>query len=252
MSPIYVIFYLMSVRNRQEELVRLLRRRGLTTVTYLTESLGVSRRTVLRDIADLRDQNFIIRTTSGPGGGIYLDPTSILLSPKLSSAEVFALLISVAVLKETYAIPFAHLADAGLKKIEQSLPRDRVLELRKILCGVYIGRPDTSLPIAIFQSIETSVLPAFETCFLRSQRMQFRYEDRNGKKTNRVADPHAMLVLSPAWYMIGYDPDKGAFRHFRMDRIGSAIVLDETFRRQALIVDEGECPFSTSFSQSKN
>ncbi len=238
----------MNIRTRNDDLIRLLRRRGSTTVAYLTESLGVSRRTVLRDIAELREQGFVIRTTAGPGGGIYLDPTSILVSPRLSSDEVFALLISLAVLKVTHAIPFAHLADAGLKKIEQSLPRERVLELREILRSVYIGHPDPDAPAPIIKAIEPSVLPAFESCFLHSRRMQFRYTDRHDKKTKRLADPHALLVLTPAWYMIGYDPDKQAFRHFRMDRIGKATVLDETFRRRTLVVNEGECPFSTSFT----
>jgi predicted DNA-binding transcriptional regulator YafY len=237
----------MNTRSRQDELIRLLRRRGSTTVAYLTESLAVSRRTALRDIAALREQGYIIRSSSGPGGGIYLDPTSILVSPKLSNSEVFALLISFAVLKETHSIPFAHLADAGLKKIEQSLTRDRVLELREILGSVYIGRPTVEMPPTSDQEIDTSVLTAFEICFLNTQRMRFRYRDRNGIKTKRIADPHAMLVLSPFWYLVGYDPDKATFRHFRMDRIGSATVLDETFRRRTFNIDEGECPF-TAFS----
>lgn len=234
----------MSARSRQDELVRLLRRRGSTTVAYLTESLNISRRTALRDIAELRDQGFVINTSSGPGGGIYLDPTSILVSPKLTSSEVFALLISVAVLKETHALPFAYLADAGLKKIEQSLPRDRVFELRKILESVYIGTPDPTVPVPIIQAIDFSVLPAFETCFLQSQRMKFHYTDRNGVKTNRLADPHAMLVLTPAWYLIGYDPERDAFRHFRMDRISRAEVMEEKFNRRTFTVDESERPFS--------
>ncbi len=237
----------MNTQSRQDDLIRLLRRRGSANVAYLTESLEVSRRTVLRDIAALREQGYVIRTSSGPGGGVNLDPTSILLSPKLSSAEVFALLISFAVLKETHSIPFAHLADAGLKKIEQTLTRDRVLELRKILANVYIGRSRPNIPQPTFQKIDVSVLPAFETCFLRSQRMRFRYTDREGNKTKRLADPHAILVLSPAWYLVGYDPDKAAFRHFRMDRIGSATVLEQTFRRQTFTLDEGVCPF-TAFS----
>ncbi len=234
----------MSTRTRQDELIRLLRRRGSTTVAYLTETLEISRRTVLRDIAELREQGFVIHTTSGPGGGVALDPTSILVSPKLTSSEVFALLISVAVLKETHSVPFAHLADAGLKKIEQALPRDRALELREILSSVYIGPPASKSLLATVSGIDTSVLPTFETCFLHSQRMRFRYTDRKGAKTKRVADPHAMLVLSPVWYLIGYDPEKVAFRHFRMDRIGSATVLDETFRRRKFTIDEGECPFT--------
>jgi len=238
----------MTTYSRQDELVRLLRRRGTTSIAELTESLGISRRTALRDIAKLREQGFIIHASSGPGGGIELDPTSILVTPKLSSSEVFALLISIAVLKETNAIPFAQLADQGLKKIEKSLSRDRLFQLRKILKNVYIGRPNPELPLPIVQTIHKSVLPAFEAGFLHSQRMQFSYTDRKGKSTKRLADPHAMLVLSPAWYMIGYDPGKQAFRHFRMDRIGKASVLDETFNRRALTVEEGECPFTTGFA----
>ena len=233
----------MSTRTRQDELIRLLRRRGSTTVAYLTDSLQISRRTVLRDIAELREQGFVIHTSSGPGGGVYLDPTSIQVSPKLSSSEVFALLISVAVLKETHAIPFAHLADAGLKKIEQSLPRNRVLELREILANVYIGSPASEPVLASMREIDASALPAFETCFLQLRRMHFGYIDRHGAKTVRKVDPHAMLVLTPVWYLVGFDPDKDAFRHFRMDRISDATVLDITFTRRGFTLDDGECPF---------
>lgn len=237
----------MSSRLRQDELVRLLRRRGSTTIATLTDSLQVSRRTVLRDIAELREQGFVIRSASGPGGGLDLDPQSVLLSPKLTSAEVFAMLISIAVLKETHAIPFAHLADAGLKKIEQSLPRDRVKELREILSNVYIGHSRANVPLPVVDKIEKSVLPAFESGFLNSQLLQFKYTDRTGKKTSREAEPHAMLVLSPAWYMIGYDPDKRDFRHFRMDRISRALTLDKPFHRRKFTVEGGDCPFNTSF-----
>lgn len=237
----------MSTRLRQDEMVRLLRRRGLTTVSYLTESLNISKRTVLRDIAELREQGFVIRSASGPGGGLYLDPKSILVSPKLESSEVFALLISIAVLKETHTIPFAHLADAGLEKIEQSLSRDRVLELRKILNNVYIGQSRPNITPPVVEKIEKSVLPVFEFGFLNLRRIRFRYTDRNGIKTCREAEPHAMLVLSPAWYMIGYDSEKKDFRHFRMDRITSAIALSNSFQRRNFTVDGGDCPFSTSF-----
>lgn len=237
----------MNTRSRQDELVRLLRRRGTLTIADLMEPLGVSRRTVLRDIGELRELGFIIHSAAGPGGGVYLDPTSVLVSPKLTSAEAFALLISFAVLKQSYKIPFASLADAGLRKIEQSIPRDRVLEMRRILQSVYIGHPDPNVPLPVVKEIDSAVLSVFETCFLHSRRMQFRYTDRNGKKTDRLADPHAMLVLSPAWYMIGFDVEKKVFRHFRMDRIGSASVLEEKFLRRAFTVDDAECPFSTSF-----
>jgi len=244
MSPILNKLIRMNTRSRHDNLVRLLRRGGSTSVAYLSESLETSRRTVLRDIAQLREQGYKIRTTSGPGGGIYLDPSSILVTPKLTSSEVFALLISVAVLKETHSIPFAGLADAGLQKIEQSLPRDRVLELREILASVYIGQLSEPELLGPIDPIHSSVLPAFEQCFLRSKEMRIRYTDRNGRATHRTVHPHAMLVLSPVWYLVGYDPEKSGFRHFRMDRIKKASVMDEAFYRQPFTVTQGEGPFS--------
>ncbi len=237
----------MNTRHRQDELIRLLRRRGSSTVAYLTNSLQVSRRTVLRDIAELRQQGFDISSSSGPGGGLFLDPKSVLVSPKLTSSEVFALLISIAVLKKTHNIPFVDLADAGLTKIEQSLPRARVVELREILSNVYIGQSRENIPLPVVGKIEKSVLPAFESGFLNSRQIRFRYTDRNGKKTFRHAEPHAMLVLSPAWYMIGYDPDKQDFRHFRMDRMTKVIEQNRPFNRRKFTVEGGDCPFSTSF-----
>jgi predicted DNA-binding transcriptional regulator YafY len=237
----------MNSRSRQDELLRLLRRRGTTLVEELQEQLEVSRRTVLRDIAALRAQGYIIHSSPGAGGGLLLDPSSVLVTPKLTSSEVFALLISFAVLKQTHDIPFANLADAGLRKIEQSLPRDRVAEMRRILRSFYIGHSRPGIPLPTVQEINKSILGTFETCFLDTLRMRFRYTDRHGKKTSRHAEPHAMLVLSPAWYMIGFDSDKQAFRHFRMDRISSATATEDAFLRRSFTVEEGECPFTTTF-----
>ncbi len=237
----------MNSRSRQDELIRLLRRHGTTLVEALQEQLEVSRRTVLRDIADLRNQGYIIHSSPGAGGGLRLDASSVLVTPKLTSPEVFALLISFAVLKQTHDIPFANLADAGLRKIEQSLPRDRVSEMRRILKSFYIGHSRPGIPLPTVKEIDKAVLGTFETCFLDSARMRFHYIDRNGKKTKRHAEPHAMLVLSPAWYMIGFDSDKKEFRHFRMDRMSNASAMEETFLRRSFTVEEGECPFTTSF-----
>ena len=84
----------MNARSRQDELVRQMRRNGHMSIQELADAVRVSRRTALRDIADLRDQGFVIHSDSGKGGGVHLDPTSVQITAKLSSAEVFALLIS--------------------------------------------------------------------------------------------------------------------------------------------------------------
>ena len=106
----------MNTRLRQDTIVRSLRRNGTSTIADLAEEVGASRRTVLRDISALRDQDFVIHSEPGRGGGLQLDPQSLQTTARLSVAEVFALLISVASMRAAGNLPFASLADAGDRK----------------------------------------------------------------------------------------------------------------------------------------
>src|SRR5215217_9193537 len=115
----------MSFRLRQDAIVRHLRRSGTSTIAELAEAVGASRRTVLRDLGALRDMGFVIHSEPGRGGGLQLDPQSVQTTARLSVAEVFALLISVASMRAAGSLPFAALADAGLAKIERALPSDK-------------------------------------------------------------------------------------------------------------------------------
>lgn len=65
----------MNIRQRHDAIVRSLRRNGTSTVAELAEEVGTSRRTLLRDIAALRDEGFVIHSESGRGGGVQLDPS---------------------------------------------------------------------------------------------------------------------------------------------------------------------------------
>lgn len=121
----------MDIRQRQDIIVRSLRRRGLTSVDDLATEAGASRRTVLRDISALRDQGYVIHSEPGRGGGLQLDPQSVQTTTRLSVTEVFALLISVAAMRAAGSLPFSALADSGLAKIETSLPADKLRDLRR-------------------------------------------------------------------------------------------------------------------------
>ena len=67
--------------------------------------------------------------------------------------------------------------------------------------------------------MDAELLPAFETAFLGRQLIGFEYRDAKGRKTRREVEPQAILVLPPLWYLVGWDPLRNDFRHFRMDRI---------------------------------
>ena len=216
----------MNVRLRHDAIVRHLRRNGTSTVADLAAAVGASRRTVLRDISALRDGGFVIHSESGRGGGLQLDPQSIQTTARLSVDEVFALLISVASMRAAGNLPFASLADAGLAKIERALPPDKIRDLRRLLDCLYVGQLSPLVDISDLRAIDPALLPAFEAAFLRRQHLGFQYRDARGAVTNRLVEPHAMLILPPLWYLVAWDPARDDFRHFRMDRISGPNVSE--------------------------
>ena len=223
----------MTARSRHDAIVRSLRRNGTATIADLAAAVGASRRTVLRDISALRDEGFVIHSEPGRGGGLQLDPQSVQTTARLSVAEVFALLISVASMRAAGSLPFAGLADAGLAKIEKALPPDKLRDLRRFLDCLYVGQLSPLVDISDMAAMDSALLPAFETAFLERRRLRMRYVDANGAASERHVEPQAMLILPPLWYLVAWDPARQDYRHFRMDRI-SQPEIDEgaTFQRR--------------------
>ncbi|MEO9824411.1 MAG: WYL domain-containing protein [Paracoccaceae bacterium] len=235
----------MNVRHRHEAIVRKLRREGSSTIAALADEVGASRRTLLRDISALRDEGFVIHSESGPGGGVQLDPQSMQTTARLSVAEVFALLISVAAMRAAQNLPFSDLADSGLSKIEKSLPSDKVRDLRRFLECLHIGQLSPLQDLSDLGRIDPTLLPAFESAFLNRQHMQFNYRDAKGTKTSRTVEPQAMLILQPLWYLVAWDPARDGFRHFRMDRISApAVVEGAQFRRRHVPFEDDVNPYT--------
>ena len=235
----------MTIRQRQDAIVRSLRRSGTATVDAIADELGVSRRTVLRDIRALRDDGFVIHSDVGRGGGLQLDPQSLQTTPRLSVPEVFALLISVASLRAAGGLPFSCLADSGLAKIEKALPPDKVRDLRAFLACLHVGKLSPLQDVTDVGKMDAALLPAFETAFLKRHLIRFDYRDAKGQTTQREVEPQAMLILPPLWYLVAWDPLRQDFRRFRMDRISNPVAdLGTTFRRRHVPFDDDVCPYA--------
>lgn len=234
----------MNIRLRHDEILRILRRRGTSTIDHLAEEVGASRRTILRDIAALRDQGFTIHSETGRGGGLQLDPASMQNTTRLTVVEVFALLISVATMRAAGSLPFSGPADSGLAKIEKSLPQEKVRDLRRLLDCLYIGKLSPQQDLSDRGATDAALLPVFEIAFLEKRHLRFHYRDAAGGKTCREVEPQAMLILPPLWYLVAWDPARDDFRHFRMDRISSPEIANETpFRRRHIPFEDDICPF---------
>jgi predicted DNA-binding transcriptional regulator YafY len=164
---------------------------------------------------------------------------------RLAVTEVFALLISVAAMRAAGHLPFSDLADAGLAKIERTLPRDKLRDLRRFLDCLHVGKLSPLQDLSDMGTIDPALLPAFETAFLQRRHLRFDYCDARGIETRREVEPQAMLILPPLWYLVSWDPARGDFRHFRMDRITGPVLVEGTaFRQRQVPFGEDVCPYS--------
>lgn len=225
-SFFYDVF--MSLIERHDQLLRLLRSRADWRTSDLAHELDVSVRTILRDLDRLRDRGFEISAMSGPGGGVHLEPTSVMVTSRLASDDVVALILSVAIAQALPWMPFASEGQAALAKIEASLPFERARQLQAVMMRIMIGKPS---PPSVRQQGTVSPLLArlFETAFTEERLMGFSYRDRRGSQTQRTVEPHGLLVRAPIWYVIGWDTRIEEPRLFRADRIRSAHVLAGEF-----------------------
>ncbi len=220
----------MTRTDRTMDLLDLLRASDTLTVEEIAERLSVSRRTILRDLASLRERGWPIRSDSGPGGGVTLVRDRGMRAVHLGTDEVAALWVAAMLSLNAGTLPWSRAARSALDKVLSSVPEERQRRLRLLVRRVVIGRPATPKVLSELAAPQPELLAAFELAFTDNLRLAFRYTDRHGNVSTRKVEAHGLLLEPPAWYLLTRDAESGAPRMFRMDRIQRARVLrDEPF-----------------------
>ncbi|WXH32818.1 hypothetical protein WA016_06815 [Myxococcus stipitatus] len=201
------------------QLVDFLRGREATTIAEISSALGVSPRTVHRDIATLREQGLPIASDTGPGGGVRLERDRGVTAVHLAVEEVVALWLAASLSSTGSSLPWGSAARSGLDKLFASVPRERSRSMRELCQRVVVGRAASPRVLAELGAPPAELLAIFEQAFREQVCLSFDYEDRNGKRTRRCVEPHGLLVESPVWYILARDVEKEAARMFRMDRV---------------------------------
>jgi len=209
------------------ELADRLRGRDTTSVSALAEELGVSRRTLLRDLASLRERGLPITGDAGPGGGVRLEGDRGVAAVHLSISEVVALWLAARLSRSASELPWAEPASSGMAKLLASLPADNARKLRALCRRVIVGQPASANVRAGLGKPPPELLRFFERAFSSRLGLGFQYTDREGKHSSRRVEPHGLLVETPVWYVLARDVDKACARMFRMDRIARPRLLDD-------------------------
>lgn len=206
--------------TRATRLLRMLdalrQRRGPVRGAQLAERLGVSLRTVYRDIEALRAQG--ARIDGDPGVGYRLRP-GFVMPPLMFPAEELEALVLGARWVAAHADPeLAAAAGRALDRIGGVLPGHLRLQLDTSGLFAPEWRPAQPEPW----------LPALRRAIRDEHVVRLHYADAEGRCTERLVWPFAMAFLEDRRLIAAWCELRGDFRHFRADRVRA---LESTGRR---------------------
>ncbi len=68
-------------------------------------------------------------------------------------------------------------------------------------------------------TVDAAALTTIGTACRDRETLRFGYRGRDGERSRRVVEPHALLVHGRRWYLLAFDPSRTGWRTFRVDRI---------------------------------
>ncbi|MFZ5890443.1 MAG: helix-turn-helix transcriptional regulator [Myxococcota bacterium] len=228
--------------ERLLQLADLLRGREATTVAALANELAVSRRTLLRDLASLRERGLPISGEAGPGGGVRLEGDRGVAAVHLSLQEIVAIWLGARLSRATSDLPWGEAANSAMLKLLGSLPAPKARALRALCRRVIVGLPASAAVRSGAGLAPPELLRLFEEAFSRRVGLSFHYTDREGRSTQRRIEPHGLLVEPPVWYVLARDADKREPRTFRMDRIARPRILEELSFSPDIAIIQAQLP----------
>ena len=196
--------------NRLLEIIYILLHRKHVRAGELAEQLGVSKRTIYRDIEALSAAGIPIYSETGKRGGVGLLPSAALTKSILSEREQDEILTAL----------------HGLSSV-------KIAEASEVLQRLSVMFNKTA---ADWLRVDFSEWGGGNDCFydfkaaiLERRIAEFEYYDSRGDKTHRRIEPLQLWFKSKAWYLKAYCLAKQSVRVFKLSRIRNLHVTDERF-----------------------
>jgi predicted DNA-binding transcriptional regulator YafY len=211
----------MSRSARLFDLIQALRRhRRAVSAVALAEELGVSKRTIYRDIETLIALGAPIDGAAGVG---YLMKPGFILPPLMfTEDEVEALALSSRWVAQRADPDLVAAAENALAKIAAVLPVPLTAALDN--SGLLSASPRSPA--------QDSIDPAVVRAAIRGQRkLRISYADEAGRSTERVVWPIALVYFEAVRLLVAWCEMRTGFRHFRSDRIAKIVDTGERYPR---------------------
>ena len=214
--------------ERRKQLLGLLKSDSSCTLCSLSQSLGVSERTVSRDIFELKEEGYTIETCRGRGGGLRLNGLWGVERILLRDVDIISILVSLVITEKLSPAMLATDAKQIRQKIANFFPASQRKNISRIRQRIMIGENASEQVLSSYKSPKTEVMNTLTNAFFSFRKLDIFYVNEKRERTSRVVEPQVLILNFPVWYVACWDEYRNDFRLFRTDRIHSSKMLTDT------------------------
>jgi len=213
--------------TRQWKLVQLLAGRLGRTLAQLCGELGVTKRTVQRDIQVLAAAGFPV-TSDMRNGTVFwhfMEGFHAEAPIALTLTEQMALYFSKGLFNPLQGSPIYESLESAIEKIGSQLPAQSFSLLRGLENALAVRTFGFKVYTRSKQTIETMTRAVFH-----KYRVRLSYQSpRDSRPTEREVDPYRLWYVNNALYVVGHDHLRNDLRVFAVDRIRSVSLTNRRF-----------------------
>ncbi|WP_040791673.1 helix-turn-helix transcriptional regulator [Nocardia paucivorans] len=226
-----------NTSTRTLRLLSLLQTHQYWPGTELADRLGVSARTLRRDIDRLRELGYPVEAQRGVDGGYQLAAGAALPPLMVDDDEAVALVVGLQTAVQGAVEGVAEPSVRALAKVVQVMPPRLRRRVEAIQAMTVAASRDESAAVGVDPDVLTTIALACRD----NERIHFTYTAADGERTERHIEPHRLVSLGRRWYLVGYDLMRHDWRNFRVDRLAEPRRDGSRFRpRELPAADAGE------------
>ncbi|MCX6466753.1 MAG: YafY family protein [Pseudonocardiales bacterium] len=198
----------------------------------LASRLGVSPRTLRRDVDRLRELGYPVDASRGVEGGYQLAAGAALPPLVVDDDEAVALAVGMQAVAQGAVAGIEEAGVRALTKVVQVMPprlRRRVDALRAVTvpAGWNAG-----------PALDPDVLIVIAQACRDDERLEFGYAARDRERGERLVEPHRLVPMGRRWYLVAYDLHRHDWRSFRLDRLTAPRRTGARFRPRDLPAED--------------
>ena len=210
--------------NRLLRLIQMLQWERRCSVDRLHSELGVTRRTIFRDLKVLEGAGMPC-TFDKDSQSYVLDRESLLPPLTMTLEEALALAVLTRKALHSRVFPGHRAALTAALKVESALPP----EIRRH-CGDQLAQVDVRFWPTSDLETAGDVLVQLQRALTDRRKVTVRYESYyENREIDTVLHPYRLRFIRRGWYVIAFSRRHGQVRTFKIERIVSARTLDEPY-----------------------